>query len=247
MIRVESLARRYAASRTARDPVEALRGISFDAPDGAVTAILGPNGAGKTTALRILSGLESADAGQVIVGGDTAMPLSSRIGFFTEGCGLYGRLTGLENIQYYGRLHGMLDAAIDTRISVLDQALALAGLLGQRAESYSQGERLRVALARAMVHDPQHLILDEPTNGLDLASVRRLRAFLRHVVSAEGGSRCVLYSSHVMDEVARLADHVVVVSAGRVRAMGSVQEIIRQTGAPDFETAFVQLAFGETA
>lgn len=245
MIRVESLVRQYTASGAAQAPVAALRGVSFDAPDGAVTAILGPNGAGKTTALRILSGLESADAGQAIVSGDAALPLSSRLGFFTEGCGLYARLTGLENIRYYGRLHGMAETAIERRIEVLDQALGLAGLLEQRAESYSQGERMRVALARAMVHDPQHLVLDEPTNGLDLASVRRLRTFLRHVVSAEGGRRCVLYSSHVMDEVARVADRVVVVSSGQVRAIGSVEEITRQTGAPDFETAFVQLAFGE--
>ena len=247
MIQIESLVRHYPATKRAGTPVEALRGVSFDVPDGCVTAILGPNGAGKTTALRILSGLEAADAGRTVVTGDSATPLHSRLGFFTEGCGLYGRSTGLENIRYYAQLHDMDDASVAVRIALLDQALGLSRLLNRRAEEYSQGERMRVALARAIIHDPQHIVLDEPTNGLDLASVRRLRSFLRYVVSPQGGSRCVLYSSHVMDEVARLADRVVILSDGQVRAIGTVEEIIRQADAADFEAAFVRLAFGEAA
>ncbi len=250
MIEVRALAKTFPHDGGDRraPPVRALRGLSFTAPDGCVTGLLGPNGAGKTTALRILAGLERADAGTVRVGDQTELPWAERLGFFTDGCGLYARLSGHQNIAYHGRLHGLDNVAIAGRIAALSAALGLDPLLLLRpAGGYSQGERMRVALARALVHAPRHIVLDEPTHGLDVASVRRLRRFLRHLASPEGGGHCVLVSSHAMDEVARLADRVVVMAQGVALAAGSVAEIVARSGASTFEEAFVQLAFGEGA
>lgn len=246
MIEVRALSKTYPAAAGSRlPPVVALRGLSFYAPDGCITGLLGPNGAGKTTTLRILAGLERADAGSARVGDGGDLPLQARLGLFTDGCGLYGRLTGFENIAYHGRLHGLSKADIHQRMAALAGPLGLAALLPRRASSYSQGERMLVALARAIVHAPRHIVLDEPTSGLDVAAVRRLRDFLRHLASPEGGGHCVLVSSHVMDEIARLADRVVIMAQGAALAAGSVADIIARSGAPTFEEAFVQLAFGE--
>lgn len=247
MITVQALSKTYPGSGNRTGEVVALSEVSFSAPDGQVTALLGPNGAGKTTALRIIAGLERQNGGKVEISASSATARQSNFGMFTEACGLYGRLTGYENIAYYGRLHGLSSSQLQARMQLLSDALGLDGLLQRRAEQYSQGERMRVALARAIVHAPHHIILDEPTNGLDLASVRRLRQMLRFLASPAGGGHCVLISSHVMGEVEKLADSVIILAGGMVRAVGSVQEIVSLTQSRDLEDAFFSLAFGDAA
>lgn len=247
MITVHSLCKTYAVGARRGNGVAALRNVSFSAPDGKVTALLGPNGAGKTTALRIITGLERQDQGSVHMSLKGGMPFQSNFGMFTESCGLYGRLTGHENIAYYGRLHGLQPERLEQRLRTLTDVLDLGKLLHRRAETYSQGERMRVALARAIVHEPHHVILDEPTNGLDLASVRRLRELLKFLASPSGGGHCVLFSSHVMSEVEKLADSVIVIAGGQVKATGSVAEIVLKTRSADLEEAFYRLVCEDAA
>ncbi len=242
MIEARGLLRRFHAGwgRRVHD-VEALRGLDFVAPDACVTALLGPNGAGKTTALRILAGLDIADGGHVRLTGHDGREMACP-GFLADGDGLYPRLTARENIAYHGHLQGMGRADLEASLARLAAPLGLEELLHRRVAGFSQGERMRVALARALIHAPQVVILDEPTNGLDVASVRRLREFLRHLASPQGGGCCVLVSSHAMDEVARLADRVVIMAEGRACAAGSVDDLIAAAGTDSFEEAFVRLA-----
>jgi|SRR5690554_170220 sodium transport system ATP-binding protein len=240
MIIVQSLSKAY---RSVKRHIVALNDVSFTAVDGKITALLGPNGAGKTTALRIIAGLERQDGGNIQMTTFPNKPIQSAFGMFTESCGLYGRLTGQENIAYYGRLHGMAPAELQERMRFLTEVLSLHGLLDRRAETYSQGERMRVALARAIVHAPRHIILDEPTNGLDLESVLKLRQLLRYLASYEGGGHCVLISCHVMSEVEKLADTVVIISNGKIKATGTVNEIVSMSQSHDLEEAFFKLAY----
>ncbi|PKO43609.1 MAG: hypothetical protein CVU29_10620 [Betaproteobacteria bacterium HGW-Betaproteobacteria-22] len=220
----------------------ALKKVAFTAADGAITALLGPNGAGKTTLLRILAGLETASEGDAKINQHGCHCMHSDLGFLSDGCALYPRLTGYENIQYFARLHAIAAPRMAENLLKLTEALDLKPLLNQRAEQYSQGEKMRINLARALIHHPQTIILDEPTNGLDLVSVRRLRNFLKYLASPEGGGHCILISSHVMSEVQKLADTVVVLSAGEVKARGTPLELCNQAGNTDFEEAFVSLA-----
>jgi sodium transport system ATP-binding protein len=165
------------------------------------------------------------------------------MGVLSDARGLYPRLTARENIAYYGALQGLSRDHAEARAEQLAEMLELTPLLDRRTEGFSQGERMKIALARALVHDPAHIVLDEPTNGLDVPATRSLRASLRHLSTAEGGGKCIVFSTHIMQEVARLCDHVVVVSCGRSVAAGTVDELLAQTGQTDFEEAFVQLAF----
>jgi sodium transport system ATP-binding protein len=223
--------------------VQAVDGAAFTAPDGAITTLLGANGSGKTTTLNMLVGLMRPDAGHAVVDGlEVAQQTKAarrRMGWFPDAFGLYPRLTAREHVRYFGRLHGLsgkpLEQAIDQVVAELD----MADIADRRTEGFSTGQRMKVALARAMVHAPANLILDEPTRGLDVMSVRLLRETLRRL-RAEG--RCILMSSHVMAEVEELSDHVVCLSRGRVVAEGSPAALVRQTGAPNLEEAFVQLA-----
>ena len=234
--------------RTARR-VQAVDGLSWVAHDGQISALLGPNGAGKTTLLRIVSGLLRPDAGQVRVDGIdvAAQPRAAlaRIGLLGDARGLYPRLSARENIEYYARLHGMSDAAAHARIDSLARTLRMEALLERRTEGFSQGERMKTALARALVHDPSHIILDEPTNGLDVLATRSLRDALRRLRDETG--KCIVFSSHIMQEVERLCDQVVVVAGGRTVAEGTVPALLARTGHADFEACFVQLAFGPAA
>ena len=230
--------------------VTAVANVSFSAPDGQITGLLGPNGAGKTTSLRMLAGLIAPDAGTMAVDGidvrTQPQQALQRMGLLSDARGLYPRLTARENIVYFGRLHGMAHADAEQRASTLGELLDMKPLLERRVDGFSQGERMKVSLARAMVHDPANIVLDEPTNGLDVVATRALREVLRHLKSAEGGAKCIVLSTHIMQEVERLCDTVYIVNQGRTVAHGTVPELLAQTGQTDFEEAFVQLAFAKT-
>jgi sodium transport system ATP-binding protein len=259
VIRIEQLAKQFSApagrrfrfslKRAAPRIVHAVRDVSLDAPDGHITGLLGPNGAGKTTTLRMLAGLITPDAGRMTVDGIDVATRSrealARMGVLSDARGLYPRLSARENIVYYGRLHGMDAEAANARAESLAQMFDMAALLDRRTDGFSQGERMKTALARALVHDPANIILDEPTNGLDVLATRALRDSLRWLRSPEGGAKCIVFSTHIMQEVERLCDSVVVVAHGRTVATGSVPELLAQTDERDFEEAFVKLAFAD--
>ncbi len=232
-------------------PVQAVSDVSLQAPAGQITGLLGANGAGKTTTLRMLAGLITPDAGSIEVNGIDVLrdphTALTRMGVLSDARGLYPRLSARENIVYYGLLRGMQRGAAEQRAEELARALELTALLDRRTEGFSQGERLKTALARALVHDPANVILDEPSNGLDVLATRALRETLRWLRSPEGGTKTIVFSTHIMQEVEQLCDSVVVVATGRSVASGSVAELIQRTGAADFESAFVRLAFPEAA
>jgi sodium transport system ATP-binding protein len=250
MIVVQALAKQFVQGRgRQRRVVDAVQGVSFEAADGCITGLLGPNGAGKTTTLRMIAGLVRPDAGQITVAGiDVArqpQAVQAQLGVLSDARGLYPRLTARENIVYYGRLHGLGAAAADGRATLLARMLDMAPLMDRRTDGFSQGERMKTALARALVHDPSHIILDEPTNGLDVLATRSLRDALRRLRDETG--KCIVFSSHIMQEVERLCDQVVVVAGGRTVAEGTVPALLARTGHRDFEACFVQLAFGPAA
>jgi len=222
-------------------PLHAVNGVSFTAADGEITGLLGPNGAGKTTTLRMLYTLMQPDRGRVIVDGlDAASDptgVRARLGVLPDARGLYKRLSARENIEYFARLYAIPEAVIAARIEKLSDALDLGDFLERRTEGFSGGQRTRTAIARALIHDPRNVLLDEPTNGLDVMTTRALRVFLRGL-RAEG--RCVLLSSHVMQEVAALCDRIVVIASGHVVAKGTPEELRERTGAANLEDAFVR-------
>jgi len=222
--------------------VQAARDLSFLARDGEITGLLGANGAGKSTALRLLYGVLTPDSGRAIVDGFDIAGETSRarahLGVLPHASGLYGNLTARENIAYFGALHGLARAPLAKRCDELAALLEMGDFLDRRAKGFSQGQRLKVALARALVHDPRNLILDEPTNGLDVMAIRNLREMLARLRDA---GRCILFSSHVMQEVAALCDRVVVIGAGRVLADATPGEIRERTGAASLEAAFLQV------
>jgi len=225
--------------------VRALEGVGFEAHDGRITGLLGPNGAGKSTCLRILSTVLDADSGTARVGGlDLKMaPLAARrvLGVLPHSSGLYQQLTGRENIEYYGRLHGLPEAKLAARVDALVERLDLGAIANRKAKGFSQGERTKIALARALVHDPQHLLLDEPTSGLDVMATRHLRDWLREL---RGQGRCVLLSSHVMQEVEALVDELVIIAAGRVTLRGSPAELRQRFPGLSLEEVFVEAVRG---
>ena len=236
----------------AGDPrVHAVRDVSFSAQAGQITGLLGPNGAGKTTTLRMLAALITPDAGTLSVDGiDVATrprEVLARMGVLSDSRGLYPRLTARENIVYYGALQGMEREAADARAQDLARMFDMTALLDRRSAGFSQGERMKTALVRALVHDPANIVLDEPTNGLDVLATRALRESLRWLRTPAGGSKCIVFSTHIMQEVERLCDSVVVVAHGRTVATGTVPELLEQTGETDFEEAFVKLAFVDDA
>jgi sodium transport system ATP-binding protein len=223
--------------------VVAVDGVSFTAPDGAVTGLLGPNGAGKTTSLRMVYGLLKPAAGKVEIDGidvvTRTLEAQARIGVLPDISGLYARLSAREHIRYYGNLHGVRGPELESRIAKWVDILALQDVIDRRVAGFSHGERTKVALARALVHNPQNILLDEPTNGLDVMSTRAVRELIRHL-RAEG--RCVVFSSHVMQEVSALCDRIVVIAHGKVVAEGTPAELLELTGKSSLEDAFVQLA-----
>jgi len=223
--------------------VEAVRDVSFTASDGTVVGLLGPNGAGKTTTLRMLSGLMRPDAGTILVDqADVAadpVGVQARMGLLPESRGLYPRLTPIEHIEYFGRLHGIAGNTLTARAKALVARLDLNESANRPVSGFSQGERTKVALARALVHQPRNVILDEPTNGLDVMSTRSMRQLIR-ALRSEGC--CVLFSSHIMQEVSALCDRIVVIAQGKVTADGTPDEIRKLTGRENLEDAFVALS-----
>jgi sodium transport system ATP-binding protein len=246
---------RWNGTRRAAARVRALDAAVFTAGDAAITGLLGPNGAGKTTLLRIVAGLVRPDAGQpalrVEVDGIDVLTQPrralSRIGVLSDARGLYPRLTARENIVYYGELHGMSRDAAHARAETLAVLLDMQPLLERRTDGFSQGERMKTALARALVHDPPNIILDEPTNGLDVVATRALRDSLRQLSRPAGGGKCIVFSTHIMQEVERVCDRVVIMAHGRSVAQGSVEELLSRTGRTNLEEAFVDLAFGNAS
>jgi len=236
------------AVRKAFGSVQAVHDLSFRAEDGCVTGLLGPNGAGKTTTLRMLSGLMSADAGRIKVDdvevAAHGLEVRRRLGVLPDARGLYPQLTAREHVELFGRLQGVRERELRERCDRLFASLGLSELASRRVAGFSHGERSKVALARALVHEPRNVILDEPTNGLDVTSIRAIRELIRKLRS-EG--RCVLFSSHLMQEVAALCDQIVVIARGTVVASGTPELIRQQSGHDDLEEAFVALTGTETA
>lgn len=220
--------------------IQALRGVSFSAPDGKITGLLGPNGAGKTTCLRILYTLLKPDSGSARIDGfntqNDALQVQRLIGALPDAHGLYPRLTTRENIRYYGRLHNMSGHTLEKSIDHLVATLEMQDIEHRRTEGFSSGQRVKVAIARALVHQPTNVLLDEPTNGLDVMSTRAMRAFIRRLRD-EG--KCVLFSSHIMQEVTALCDNITIIHQGQVASSGSPDEILFATGQSNLEDAFV--------
>ena len=234
MIEVQEL-RKHFGSTVAVD------GVDFRAEDGMITGLLGPNGAGKTTTLRLLYGLLRPDGGQALIDGDditSSRLLRRRLGVVPDEVGLYSRLTVREHLRYSGQLQGLSGQGLTDAVEQLIDLFDIHDLANRRTDGFSHGERRKVSLARALVHDPRNVLLDEPTNGLDVMSIRVMRRLIRRL--AERG-KCVLLSSHVMQEVSALCDRVVIVAGGRVVAEGTPQELLERTDRGSLEDAFVDL------
>ncbi len=221
--------------------VRAVRGVSFDAPDGKITGLLGPNGAGKSTTLRVLYTVLKPDSGSASIDGidvvNDSLAARQRLGALPHGAGLYPHLTARENIAYYARLCGLDKDTIEARVESIVELLEINEFADRRTKGFSQGQRTKVALARALVHDPQNIVLDEPSNGLDVMATRSLRDL---ILKLKSSGRCVLFSSHVMQEVAALCDDIVIIANGQVAIKGSADRIRERTGCDDLEDAFVR-------
>jgi len=239
MITVENLHKSFGK-------VKAVRGISFTVHDGEITGLLGPNGAGKTTTLRMLYSLLPPDEGKILIDGldptTDAMAIKRTLGVVPDSRGLYTRMSARENIAYYGKLHSMGKRDIDQRIAELVETLDMDDFIDRRAEGFSQGQRVKVAIARAMVHQPQTVLLDEPSNGLDVMSTRALR---RYILDLKDAGHSVVLSTHIMQEVAALCDRIIIIAEGRLAADGTAKELLHKSGCDSLEDAFVKLIGSE--
>ena len=238
VIEAHALCKRFGA-------IQAVREASFTAGDGRITGLLGPNGAGKSTSLRMLYGVLTPDSGRASIDGIDIRGETSgaraRLGVLPHAAGLYGNLTARENVAYFGALHGLAGARVRARTAQLVRELDMGEFIDRRAKGLSQGQRIKVALARALVHEPRNLILDEPTNGLDVMAIRSLREMLAGLRRA---GHCILLSSHVMQEIAALCDRVVVIGHGRVIAEDTPEGLRARSAAATLEEAFVHLLDG---
>ncbi len=236
MIEVRNLTKRFG-------DILAVDDVSFQAKDGAVTALLGPNGAGKTTTLRTIYGLIKPDNGEVFVDGvdvgSEQMAAKARLGVLSETRGVYPRLTAREQVLYFARLHGLAAADAEERCAELIDLLDMDSIADRRSEGFSHGERTKVVLASALAHGPRNVILDEPTNGLDVMSTRAVREMIRRL---RDDGKCVVFSSHVMQEVAAVCDSIVIIASGRVVGAGTPDMLRAATGLESLEDAFVALA-----
>ena len=246
MIVAEHLRKTFPGKGKKAAPVIAVDDVSFTAHDGQITGLLGPNGAGKTTTMRMLYTLMQPEAGRVLVDGidvgRDAEAVRRSLGVLPDARGVYKRLTARENIAYFARLHGLSSQRTAERIATLSAALDMDGILDRQTEGFSQGQRTKTAIARALVHDPRNVILDEPTNGLDVMTTRAMRGFLR---SLRDEGRCVIFSSHIMQEVAALCDRIVIIAKGTVVAAGTADELREQAGEDNLEDAFVKVIGSE--
>ena len=237
MIEAHSLRKTFNKGR-----VVAVDEVSFTARDGQITGLLGPNGAGKTTTLRMLYTLLKPDSGHMRVDGidpeNEPLRVKRALGVVPDSRGLYDRLTARENIRYYGRLQGIAAPAMAAHIERMAEVLDMGEFIDRRTDGFSQGQRVKVAIARALIHDPRTVLLDEPSNGLDVMTTRALRGFLRDL-RAQG--RCVVLSTHIMQEVAQLCDRIVIIARGQVAAEGTADELLRRSGESNLEDAFVKL------
>lgn len=233
MIQVQGLSKSFGK-------IKAVQNVSFSAPDGQITGLLGPNGAGKSTTLRMLYTLLTPESGSAQIDGfdvrESPLEVQRRIGVLADARGLYARLTSRENVRYYGRLHGLEGEALEKQIDSLMALLDMQSIADRKTEGFSTGERLKVAIARTLVHNPRNVLLDEPTNGLDVISTRAMRQF---ILRLRDEGKCVLFTSHIMQEVAVLCDQVVIISRGAVAAQGTPDELRKQTGRENLEDAFV--------
>lgn len=251
MIRASGLCKRFKRSgsgkRSSESYVVAVDGVSFSANDGSITGLLGPNGAGKSTTLRMLATLVTPDSGSAVIDGaevsDDVLAVRQNLGFMPHNAGIYPRLSARENIHYYARLCGLDSSKAKARVGQLVEQLDMAGFADRRAAGFSQGQKTKVALGRALVHRPQTIMLDEPTNGLDVMATRGLRDIIR-ALAADG--HCILFSSHIMQEVAALCDHIAIISAGRIAMEDTLAGILERTGQDDLEDAFVHATSAES-
>ncbi len=236
MINIERLEKQFGS-------ITAVNGIDLSIEDGKITGLLGPNGAGKTSTLRMLYGLMRPSGGNISVDGIDVVSQPQEVqkimGVLPDDGGVYERLTARENIEYFGRLHGMSESSLKTHTDELIELLDMHTIAQRRTDGFSLGERTKVALARAIVHQPKHVLLDEPTNGLDVMTTRAVRELL-HRLRDQG--RCILFSSHLMHEVENLCDRVIIIARGNIIADGSVREVIETARARTMEEAFVTLA-----
>ena len=234
MIEVQGLSKSFGK-------VKAVQDVSFFAADGRITGLLGPNGAGKSTTLRMLYTLLKPDQGTARIDGfevtESPLEVQARIGVLSDAQGLYPRLTARENIRYFGQLHGLSGDSLERQIDTLIEMLEMETIADRRTEGFSTGEQLKVAIGRALVHNPRNVLLDEPTNGLDVKSTRAMRQFIR--LLREQGN-CILLTSHIMQEVAALCDHIVIISNGIVSASGSPTDLLELTGKDNLEDAFIE-------
>jgi len=223
--------------------IQAVDGVSFSCPDGGITGLLGPNGAGKTTTLRLIAGLIRPQKGTVIVDGIDVLqdPAAVRrlLGVQTDHSGVYPRLTAREHLRYYGKFYGLRGPRLEERVAAVLTNLAMDAIADRRAEGFSRGERQKIILGRALVHDPRHILLDEPTTGLDVMAVRDTRQTIR---TFRDQGRCVLFSTHYMDEAERLCDQIAIIAGGKITAFGTPEELKAQAGKVTLEEAFVTLA-----
>jgi sodium transport system ATP-binding protein len=223
--------------------VQAVRGVNFEAKDGMITTLLGANGSGKTTTFRSITGLLRPDAGAVTVDGipvrERTLEAQARLGVFPDQFGLYTRLTTREHIAYYAQLHGLEGAEMDAAVDRVAGLMNMGDIIDRRTEGFSQGQRMKVALARAIVHSPNNIVLDEPTRGLDVMNIRLLRQIL---VTLKNEGHCILLSSHVMAEVEALSDHIVIMANGVICAEGTTESLIAQADKENLEEAFIHLA-----
>lgn len=247
MIEVNSLCKSFGGTKKGffgkkEKPVIALDGLSFTANDGEITGILGPNGAGKTTCLRTLYGLLNADEGSATIDGinvvDNPLAARARLGIFPDKFGLYERLTAYEQIDYFASIHGLQGNVKHQAIEAVINDLEMTELAHRRTLGFSQGQRMKVTLAQALVHQPKNFVLDEPTRGLDVMSTRVLR---RYLARFRDKGHCILFSSHVMQEVAALCDRVIIVANGKLAAQGTPKELCELAGETQLEEAFVKI------
>ena len=233
MIQVQGLSKSFGK-------IKAVQNVSFSAPDGQITGLLGPNGAGKSTTLRMLYTLLKPESGSAQIDGfdvrESPLEVQRRIGVLADARGLYSRLTSRENVRYYGRLHGLEGEALEKQINSLITLLDMQPIADRKTEGFSTGEKLKVAIARTLVHNPGNVLLDEPTNGLDVMSTRAMRQF---ILRLRDEGKCVLFTSHIMQEVAALCNQIVIISGGAVAAHGTPDELRTQTGQENLEDAFV--------